>query len=736
MEDNDIGKVIVVCRFRPLNEKEQSQSKSLCVEFSEDNKSVNVNSQYENGEDLNFTFDHVFSPSGTQQEVYEIAAKPIIEAVFQGFNGTVLTYGQTSSGKTYTMTGYNNNDLGIIPRLISDLFNIIGSSSKTIEYTIKISYCEIYLEKIKDLIEPTNNNLKIQEDKIRGVHIPELTETCVINDKEVLELIKIGTSNREISYTNMNATSSRSHSIFIISVTQNDTKDCSAKSSKLYLVDLAGSEKVGKTGAAGKRLEEAKNINKSLTTLGQVITSLTDSKSTHIPYRDSKLTRVLQDSLGGNAKTTLILTCSPSPWNESETISTLRFGIRAKAIKNKPKINKEYTVNELKIMLYAAKEEIKKKDKVIESFRGLDLNESKDYEQSFSVISFSNNEFIENMQELDRLKNNLSNEIRKNLDLSIENNEKQALLDEEIQKNQKISSELDTQSIYITQLEHQILAKDENIKTITTETIKLGNDLESTLINFEYLRQENELYIIELKSLQQQILDLKNTELQNCKLRSSLEYEMGVSKKLAEEICALSGKLEEYVVNAPNLEQIIESVKESVETKERAKWEYEKKIILADFEEHLKRFSLANEQARAFKQSFLDLKASVDHSQKVYMDKIQALQLNNLNLRREYEEIKLKYKQVCLDYQLQQQNRTEIDKKSLELEKKIQISFSKADQLEKTFTHIPNQTKLSPNAKKLLQTKPLSPRDLTPLTISPQKPGKIPIFFSDKENVI
>ena len=312
MEDDDIGKVIVVCRFRPLNEKEQSQSKSLCVDFCEDNKSVKINSQYENGQDLNFVFDHVFSPSGTQEEVYEKAAKPIIEAVFQGFNGTVLAYGQTSSGKTYTMSGYDIGDEGIIPRLIKNLFGTIHNSDDSIEFTVKISYCEIYLEKIKDLIDPNKNNLKIQEDKVRGVHMPELTETYVINDTEVLELMKIGTNNREVSYTQMNSTSSRSHSIFIISITQNNTKDYSAKSGKLYLVDLAGSEKVGKTGAAGKRLEEAKNINKSLTTLGQVITALTDSKSSHVPYRDSKLTRVLQDSLGGNAKTTLILTCSPS----------------------------------------------------------------------------------------------------------------------------------------------------------------------------------------------------------------------------------------------------------------------------------------------------------------------------------------------------------------------------------------------------------------------------------------
>jgi len=155
-------------------------------------------------------------------------------------------------------------------------------------------------------------------------------------------------------------------SLFLMTISQNNTIDFSAKTGKLYLVDLAGSEKVGKTGAEGKRLDEAKTINKSLSTLGLVINSLTDGKSTHVPYRDSKLTRVLQDSLGGNSKTSLIITCSPSAFNEAETVSTLRFGIRAKQIKKKPKVNKEYTIAELKLLLSKADAELARKDRRIQ----------------------------------------------------------------------------------------------------------------------------------------------------------------------------------------------------------------------------------------------------------------------------------------------------------------------------------------------------------------------------------
>ena len=305
-------------------------------------------------------FDHVFDSNSTQKEVYDLAAKPIIDSVLEGFNGTIFAYGQTSSGKTHTMQGPSIENIelqGVIPRMVRTVFNRIDAASDTIEFSVKVSMIEIYMEKIRDLMDPSKDNLKVHEEKGKGVYMADLTEQYITTEREVYQIMKQGNSNRSTASTLMNAESSRSHSIFILTVTQNNLEDLSQKTGRLYLVDLAGSEKISKTGAAGQVLEEAKMINKSLTTLGMVIYALTDKKSTHIPYRDSKLTRILSESLGGNSKTCLVITCSPSPFNEQETISTMRFGSRARSIKNKPKVNREYTVPELKKLLESAQNE-------------------------------------------------------------------------------------------------------------------------------------------------------------------------------------------------------------------------------------------------------------------------------------------------------------------------------------------------------------------------------------------
>jgi len=170
--------------------------------------------------------------------------------------------------------------------------------------------------------------------------------------------MQLGNQNRSTAATNMNAESSRSHSIFILTVTQNNTVDLSCKVGKLYLVDLAGSERIAKTGAEGQTLDEAKSINQSLTTLGKVIKSLIDKNSSHVPYRESKLTRMLSESLGGNSKTCLIITCSPHPYNDQETLSTCRFGQRARSIKNNAKVNREYTIPELRKLLEKSEKEV------------------------------------------------------------------------------------------------------------------------------------------------------------------------------------------------------------------------------------------------------------------------------------------------------------------------------------------------------------------------------------------
>ena len=383
----------VVCRFRPLNEKEHEIEKEK-ESTNERTQLINFlsNSQLQftslsESQTYNFNFDNIFPPNTTQSEIYDSSAKEIISSVLNGYNGTIFAYGQTSSGKTYTMTGELDNaeKEGIIPRMIHHVFHeILCSDNSNIEYTVKVSIIEIYMEKIKDLIDISKNNLQIHESKEKGVYIDNLSEYYVSNENEVYDYIKIGNQNRTVSSTNMNDTSSRSHSIVIMSIIQRNIKDNAIKTGKLYLVDLAGSEKLTKTGAEGITLEEAKMINKSLSALGMVINSLTDGKSTHIPYRNSKLTRILSESLGGNAKTCLIITCSPSSFNEAETLSTLRFGERAKKIKNKPKINKIETVGELKGQIEKLNKQILNLQKIIEQ-KGIDVKSSNDLEDKVLI---------------------------------------------------------------------------------------------------------------------------------------------------------------------------------------------------------------------------------------------------------------------------------------------------------------------------------------------------------------
>ncbi|KAI9808438.1 MAG: Kinesin heavy chain [Pycnora praestabilis] len=347
----------VVARFRPQNKIELASGGEPIVAFESDD-TCNLDSNEAAGA---FTFDRVFDMASRQSDVFDFSIRPTVDDILNGYNGTVFAYGQTGAGKSYTMMGSdidNDETRGIIPRIVEQIFASILSSPGNIEYTVRVSYMEIYMERIRDLLAPQNDNLPIHEEKTRGVYVKGLLEIYVSSMQEVYEVMRRGGNSRAVAATNMNQESSRSHSIFVITITQKNVETGSAKSGQLFLVDLAGSEKVGKTGASGQTLEEAKKINKSLSALGMVINSLTDGKSTHIPYRDSKLTRILQESLGGNSRTTLIINCSPSSYNDAETLSTMRFGVRAKAIKNKAKINAELSPTELKQLLKKAQNQV------------------------------------------------------------------------------------------------------------------------------------------------------------------------------------------------------------------------------------------------------------------------------------------------------------------------------------------------------------------------------------------
>jgi kinesin family protein 5 len=316
--------------------------------------------QAKDGGGGSFTFDRVFDMQCRQSDIFDFSIRPTVDDILNGYNGTVFAYGQTGAGKSYTMMGdiSSSEQKGVIPRITEQIFASIMASESNIEYTVRVSYMEIYMERIRDLLVPQNDNLPIHEEKTRGVYVKGLMEVYVSSVDEVHQILERGGMARAVAATNMNQESSRSHSILVVTVGQKNVETGSVKSGQLFLVDLAGSEKVGKTGASGQTLEEAKKINKSLSALGMVINALTDGKSSHVPYRDSKLTRILQESLGGNSRTTLIINCSPSSYNDSETVSTLRFGVRAKSIKNKAKVNQELSPAELKALLRKAQSQV------------------------------------------------------------------------------------------------------------------------------------------------------------------------------------------------------------------------------------------------------------------------------------------------------------------------------------------------------------------------------------------
>ncbi|KAJ6839211.1 kinesin-like protein KIN-7L [Iris pallida] len=301
---------------------------------------------------VSFAFDHVFDQSSTNGTLYNQLTKPIIDAAVHGFNGTAFAYGQTSSGKTFTMNG-SQEDPGIIHLAVKDIFHSTQMITDR-EFLIRVSYMEIYNEEINDLLSLGSQKLPIHESLERGIFVAGLREEIVNTAEQVFELIKLGEANRHFGETNMNARSSRSHTIFRMVIessikepmSSGDVSNADAiRVSVLNLVDLAGSERIAKTGAGGVRLKEGKHINKSLMILGNVINKLSESgrQRAHIPYRDSKLTRILQPALGGNAKTSIICTVAPEEVHVEETRGTLQFASRAKRVTNCAQVNEILT---------------------------------------------------------------------------------------------------------------------------------------------------------------------------------------------------------------------------------------------------------------------------------------------------------------------------------------------------------------------------------------------------------
>eukprot|EP00608_Synchroma_pusillum_P000294 CAMPEP_0198443994 /NCGR_PEP_ID=MMETSP1452-20131203/70379_1 /TAXON_ID=1181717 /ORGANISM="Synchroma pusillum, Strain CCMP3072" /LENGTH=518 /DNA_ID=CAMNT_0044164645 /DNA_START=66 /DNA_END=1620 /DNA_ORIENTATION=- len=335
--DLESTSVVVVVRVRPPSREPRGD---LCVRLLSDQAAEVVDEQ---GNPRQMSFDAVLQT--TQAEVYARSGRLLVAKAVEGFNGTCLAYGQTGSGKTHTMMG-TPEDAGVIPRLCHELFTRV-SGTPSMTYGVVATYVEVYNDQIIDLLSPRDANAgrpAIREDPSRGIFLEGVANAPVANVDGVAEVLREGTARRTVGETKMNAASSRSHAILTLEISGRKVEDdlgVSTTTAKLHLVDLAGSERAHRTGASGDRLKEGAKINQSLSALGTVINALTSGGSrTHVPYRDSKLTRLLQDSLGGNSFTVIIACVGPGASDRSETLSTLRFASRAKKIRNQVHVNR------------------------------------------------------------------------------------------------------------------------------------------------------------------------------------------------------------------------------------------------------------------------------------------------------------------------------------------------------------------------------------------------------------
>jgi kinesin family protein 5 len=580
--------VRVCCRFRPINEKEKklNVNQEIPVSFP-DKKSVviyhpgNENAREKNGVDKiigsnqkkKYIFDHVFPGLSSQKEVYRFTGEPMIQEIIRGYNCTIFTYGQTSSGKTHSMFGFdlesgetgvwkNENEMGIIPRAISDLFECIDNVEDEIEFTLKVSFLEIYLEKIKDLICPQSENLKIRETENGIIYVENAKEVYVSSFEEILAQIRKGQKNRAVAETKMNRCSSRSHSVLTIKIIKNNLTKHTKTCSKLTMVDLAGSERIDKSGAEGLTLTQVKHINKSLLMLGNVIHAITD-KEKYIPYRDSKLTRLLQDSLGGNSKTCLLVTCSPSWYNLQETISTLQFGTRAKKIKNKPRVNKELTIEDYK-KIVAEKDQLieylKKKanqapissDLVVEKEKIQEINEEKE-----RILKKIKEQYEEELKEKDL--DILSLE-EKNAQHLSELNKKKIEIDAYKEKQQE-------QEEKINDIEAEKRKKDMELLKRKNDLVQLEEELEETKKKIDDLLFEKEKEIVseaEKQKQQKKLMEEQKNYIES--ILQAIESEKEKSKKNYESKKESEKKVTELKKEIKKQNEEIKNLKKEIET--------------------------------------------------------------------------------------------------------------------------------------------------------------------------
>lgn len=437
----------VVVRCRPFTKKEVERGFKPIVKVESHRNLVALHKSDSDQDPKLFTFNSAYAWDTVQQEIYDDAARPIIEAVLDGYNGTILAYGQTGTGKTYTMEGVVGDEehKGIILHAFDHIFAHI-SSTKDREYLVRASFLQIYMEDVYDLLGDPKKKLHVRQLK-NDISVVGLSSHIVKTPGEITQLLIRGKENRAVSATAMNAQSSRSHSVFTVVVEQ--TSERGTRMGKLHLVDLAGSERLSKTEATGQQAIEGAKINQSLLSLGNVISALV-TNAKHVSYRDSKLTQLLQDSLGGNAKTVMIATLGPASYNYDETLSTLLYATRARDIKNIPKVNedpKDALLGQLRSKIAELKKQLEEQNKLAAA-QGINVN-------------ISDNEYLKEVE--DRHQKQMEELMASKTVNEEERAKARAKLEAEYARQKSVRAESDALEMKIKQMEESVLVGGVNL---------------------------------------------------------------------------------------------------------------------------------------------------------------------------------------------------------------------------------------------------------------------------------
>ncbi|XP_072666766.1 centromere-associated protein E isoform X3 [Canis lupus baileyi] len=694
------GAVAVCVRVRPLNDREEALGGDTQIYWKTDNNAI-----YQVDGSKSFNFDRVFHSNETTKHVYEEIAVPIIDSAIQGYNGTIFAYGQTASGKTYTMMG-SQDYLGVIPRAIHDIFQKIKKFPDR-EFLLRVSYMEIYNETITDLLCDTQKMkpLIIREDFNRNVYVADLTEEVVYTSDMALKWITKGEKNRHYGITKMNQRSSRSHTIFrmiLESREKGEPSNCdgSVKVSHLNLVDLAGSERAAQTGAEGVRLKEGCNINRSLFILGQVIKKLSDGQvGGFINYRDSKLTRILQNSLGGNAKTRII--CTVTPVSFDETLTTLQFASTAKYMKNTPYVNevssdeallKRYRKEIMDLKKQLEEVSLETRAQAMEKDQLAQLLEEKDLLQKVQTEKIQNltrmlvtSSSLTSHQELkakrkrrvtwclgkiNKMKDsNYINEFNMSTNITTR---KAALtvvgeIDESLcSESDVFSNTFDT----LNETEWNPATKLLSQENLESELNSLRANYDNLVLDYEQLRQEHEE--MELKLKEKNDLD----EFEALERKAEKDQEM----QLIHEISNLKNLVKHAEVYNQDLENELSSKVELLREKEDQIKKLQKYIDSQkseDIKTDLSYSSESTEDLKQMKQTLLDAETVVLDAKR----ESAFLRSENLELKEKMKELRSRYKQMENDIQLYQRQLEAKKKMQVDLEKELQSSFNEITKL-------------------------------------------------------